>query len=441
MNLFIVFYITSQIAIFVGVYIYMNTNRSISCICKKIPITFPLAKASAALISVNTTLLILSCVNFTRKYWVALAFNHIHYTFALAIFVWSVVHSISHIINFTKLNVVNFEWVAFTGLLLVINLMLFGVSALKILRKTVFHKFMMIHTLLFYSYFVTLFAHQSFCFIKSNSGNCILPTSWIIVLPTLLAYIYERCKMYATPRVTVSDVHRIGNILQLHLHIKPHLAGKTVKICCPDISYFEWHPFAVTFRDQNTCCLHIKIRGDWTTKFSAILGTNRQLPNLLVYGPISCYPTNLVHLLESSDSILVASGIGTTTFGFLFQCLSERENALQSNLLIILIVKSIADISWALPVLSKIVQSNPSISIQLFLTNSNHRSFSPPSFNGSFNLSFQRPNFPLILDKQFLLNQFKRKKYNVYFSGSSSVYNSLKVACSLNPHFSLFRKL
>ncbi|KAF9947595.1 hypothetical protein BGZ70_002607 [Mortierella alpina] len=50
-------------------------------------------------------------------------------------------------------------------------------------------------------------------------------------------------------------------------------AGQYVFLSCPDISVFEWHPFTITSApEEDYVSVHIRIVGDWTTAFAKRLG-------------------------------------------------------------------------------------------------------------------------------------------------------------------------
>jgi hypothetical protein len=104
------------------------------------------------------------------------------------------------------------------------------------------------------------------------------------------------------------------------------------KVCCPTVSYFEWHPFAVSHTNEGIdsgCSIHFKTRGNWTTKFAKVLGIEQKgvfpviLPNVIVQGPFHCYPKNLLENITKGNSIIITNGIGVTTFSYLFTQLNN----------------------------------------------------------------------------------------------------------------------
>jgi NADPH oxidase 2 len=52
-------------------------------------------------------------------------------------------------------------------------------------------------------------------------------------------------------------------------------AGQYIFINCPDISYFQWHPFTLTSApEEDYISVHIRVVGDFTSAFATTLGCN-----------------------------------------------------------------------------------------------------------------------------------------------------------------------
>jgi hypothetical protein len=50
-------------------------------------------------------------------------------------------------------------------------------------------------------------------------------------------------------------------------------AGQYIFINCPDISYFQWHPFTLTSApEEDFISVNIKMVGDWTKAFGKAIG-------------------------------------------------------------------------------------------------------------------------------------------------------------------------
>ena len=121
-------------------------------------------------------------------------------------------------------------------------------------------------------------------------------------------------------------------------------AGKTIWICCPLISYLEWHPFTVCMYKNNRCYLYYKIRGDWTSKFYETLIKEKQL-SLLVEGPYCSLPSNILNTITKKQVVLVSTGIGITPYINLCKQILDND-ILVNNLHIIVIIRHEKEMQW-----------------------------------------------------------------------------------------------
>lgn len=66
-----------------------------------------------------------------------------------------------------------------------------------------------------------------------------------------------------------------GDVIEVQIKkekISPR-AGQYIFINCPDISYFQWHPFTLTSApEEDFISVNMKMVGDWTKSFGAALG-------------------------------------------------------------------------------------------------------------------------------------------------------------------------
>ncbi len=138
-------------------------------------------------------------------------------------------------------------------------------------------------------------------------------------------------------------------------------AGQYIFICCPEISYFQWHPFTLTrcvfhllhthlprspilssifsAPEEDYTSIHIRVVGDFTLEFAQALGcdfdkmsgdksekgavggrvvgtdvnppVNRVLPRIMVDGPFGSASEDF---LKYETVLLVGAGIGVTPF-------------------------------------------------------------------------------------------------------------------------------
>lgn len=422
-----------QVAIFTGVWLHYKTNNDFRCVCKKFQESFPLAKSSAALISFNLSLLTLFSIKLFKRYvWVPSVFKVFHSFLSIFVLTWSAVHSVSHYINFSKLkNPPYFNWgVGYTGIFLWILLIsLFSVAA-NCIRTLYFHKFIYYHTVIFVLFVIFSFIHQSFCFIKTDSGKCPIPISWIFVTPPFILLLAENAWKYIGQRSRISIRHVVkhNNIIEIQLPLERSFAGKTVWICCPQISYFEWHPFTVTNTDLDIASIHFKLRGNWTSKFAKSLGIEFDkgqvfpviFPDVLVQGPFHCYPKNTLQSIQTSDSIIIANGIGITTFAYLLTQI-QNLNVLSTSLNVLFIVKYPTELDWLMPTLQSLLSKFPA-AVQLTISYTQ-----VTEAYSSDQISIGRPDIKKFFHSHYISTIHQSNpKTNVYFSGTSQLFSELK---------------
>lgn len=110
-------------------------------------------------------------------------------------------------------------------------------------------------------------------------------------------------------------------------------AGQYIFLSCPEISYFQWHPFTLTSApEEDYISVHIRVAGDFTTAFAKALGCDfpakgdkskpevqkvvtspigRVLPRVMVDGPFGSASEDF---LKYETVLLVGAGIGVTPF-------------------------------------------------------------------------------------------------------------------------------
>jgi len=125
-------------------------------------------------------------------------------------------------------------------------------------------------------------------------------------------------------------------------------AGQYIFINCPDVSYFQWHPFTLTSApEEDYISIHVRVVGDFTTALAKALGCefdkkdekgkeakvvppslNRVLPRVMVDGPFGSASEDF---LNYETILLVGAGIGVTPFASILKSIWYRMNNFSQN--------------------------------------------------------------------------------------------------------------
>lgn len=146
-----------------------------------------------------------------------------------------------------------------------------------------------------------------------------------LAFPTLLV-LFERVWrflrgfMRVPARVKVLDTDAV---LLTCKHPKGHdwkyNAGQYILLQVPDISFFQWHPFTVSYCKGDVLHVHIKFEGDWTTALKD-LPEDRDI-RVGIDGPFGA-PAQRFY--DYSHSIIIGGGIGITPFSAILADLEDH---------------------------------------------------------------------------------------------------------------------
>jgi hypothetical protein len=399
-----------QICIVIGIYIYYSNIREYRCVCKRYKITFPLAKASAWLINLCTCLSLISIIRFPKRYFY-IRLKSVHIICSVLLCVWSIIHSVSHYIHFVRIKNSLLTTINITGVMLLCLLCLMLLISLPYIRRLKYNIFLYSHYILFMVYIIVLLVHGNLCFIKNDYSQCPKYTSWIwLLVPMIYMCVYTLYKFKNKVKI-ISVLNCGNNIIELGVDLSKEYAGKTIWVCCPSISYLEWHPFTVIMND-NKCFIYYKIRGDWTKELYDILmsnSLNKGQINLLVEGPYYALPKNIFNIILKKPVVLISSGIGVTSFINVFKKLID-ENLSIKKLNIILIMRYENEIQWLLPLVNKI-NNKRNVDIRFYFTSKINKKMLDYV---EIPYSFGRPDFKDIYFKV-------SKDTNIYYSGKTRV--------------------
>ncbi|CAL1709755.1 unnamed protein product [Somion occarium] len=336
-------------------------------------ITFPIARTAALVLHVDVALVLLPvCRNFISLLR-RTPLNDIipfdknitfHKATAWSIVIGSFVHIAAHMVNFAKLAIIDPDaktggekFVAFlianfatgpgaTGWVMTVALVIMVWYAMEKRRRARFEWFWYSHHL-FIVFFICWQLHGMFCMIQPDrppycSFNTI-GVFWRYWLVGGVIWIFERIL-----REHPSNVVE----LQIKKEKTTTRAGQYIFLCCPEISYFQWHPFTLTSApEEDYISIHIRVVGDFTGALAKAVGcdfdrqkgdkeaggavvnssTNpigRVLPRVMLDGPFGSASEDF---LKYETVLLVGAGIGVTPFASILKSIWYRMNNFNSK--------------------------------------------------------------------------------------------------------------
>ncbi|KAH9054219.1 NADPH oxidase [Lactarius vividus] len=353
-------------------------------------ITFTIARAAALVLHVDVIFILLPvCRNFISLLR-RTPLNHVipfdknitfHKATAWSIVAGTVVHVGAHMVNFTKLALADTDaktggakFVAFlnanfatgpglTGWIMTVALGIMVWYAMEKRRRANFERFWYSHHL-FILFFICWQLHGMFCMIQPDrppfcSWNTI-GVFWRYWLVGGLIWIYERVlrEVRSRHRTYVSKViQHPSNVVEVQIKKEKTTtrAGQYIFISCPEISYFQWHPFTLTSApEEDYISVHIRVVGDFTRDFAKALGCDfdkksdrgekdpggkvvgtsanpplsRVLPRVMVDGPFGSASEDF---LNYETVLLVGAGIGVTPFASILKSIWYRMNNFNSS--------------------------------------------------------------------------------------------------------------
>lgn len=345
-------------------------------------ITFPIARTAALVLHVDVIFILLPvCRNFVSMLRQTPLNDFIpfdknitfHKATAWSIVVGSAVHTLAHMVNFTKLvltlpdttagqKIVAFLLANFatgpglTGWIMWVALGIMVWFAMEKRKRANFERFWYSHHL-FIVFFINWQLHGMFCMIKPDrppycSFNTI-GVFWRYWLVGGIIWISERILREIRSRHR-THIHKViqhpSNVMEVQIKKEKTTtrAGQYIFICCPEISYFQWHPFTLTSApEEDFISVHIRVAGDFTTAFAKALGCdfdkkkaieagsttvspplNRSLPRVMIDGPFGSASEDF---LNYETILLVGGGIGVTPFASILKHIWYRMNNLSSG--------------------------------------------------------------------------------------------------------------
>lgn len=342
-------------------------------------IAFPIARTAALVLHVDVIFILLPvCRNFI-SYLRRSPLNDIipfdkaltlHKATAWSIVVGTIIHIVAHMVNFSRLamadpdaktigqRILVFLQANFatgpgvTGWIMTAALFVMVWFSVEKRRRAHFERFWYTHHL-FIVFFICWQLHGMFCMIKPDrppycSFNNI-GVFWRYWLVGGAIWIGERVlrEIRSRHRTYISKViQHPSKVMELQIKKDKTTtrAGQYIFLSCPEVSYFQWHPFTLTSApEEDYLSVHIRVVGDFTGALAKAVGCdfdskdeknpaggkvvppplNRVLPRVMVDGPFGSASEDF---LKFETVLLVGAGIGVTPFASILKSIWYRMN-------------------------------------------------------------------------------------------------------------------
>jgi len=370
-------------------FIHYSTKDNLVTARATFGITFAIARTAALVLHVDVIFILLPvCRNFISMLR-RTPLNDIipfdknitfHKATAWSIVLGTVIHILAHMVNFYKLamtagGTAGDKFLAFlganfvtgpgvTGWIMTAALGIMVWFAREKVRRATFERFWYSHHL-FIVFFICWQLHGMFCMIKPDrppycSYNTI-GVFWRYWLVGGIIWISERILREVRSR-HVTYIHKViqhpSNVMEVQIKKEKTTtrAGQYIFLSCPEVSYFQWHPFTLTSApEEDYISVHIRVAGDFTTAFAKALGCDfpqkgekggkgdapaggklvstqdplrRTLPRVMVDGPFGSASEDF---LNFDTVLLVGAGIGVTPFASILKSIWYRMNNLNNS--------------------------------------------------------------------------------------------------------------
>ncbi|GES79470.1 NADPH oxidase [Rhizophagus clarus] len=297
-----------------------------------------------------------------------------HKAIGWSILFFTIVHTVSHWVNFYRLAVAQnggiVLWLqlnfatgpGLTGYVMLITLLIMVVTAKEKARRAHFNRFWYLHHL-FIPFFGAWAFHGAFCMIQPDrEPKCSdIASFWKYWIASGTIYIGERILREVRARHTTyisKVVMHPSKVVEIQIK-KNHIttkAGQYIFLCCPEVSIWEWHPFTLTSTpEEDFISVHIRVVGDFTEALAKKLGCNfeeeaklrkknkdriksqydgidissdnpelqKVLPRVMVDGPFGSASEDV---FKFEVAMLVGAGIGVTPFASILKSIWYRVN-------------------------------------------------------------------------------------------------------------------
>lgn len=373
-------YVFLHLIVFSLGFLHYQLNDSFSNVRGIVGLGYAFARTAALVLHIDVAFILLPiCRNFISLLRQT-ALNDIipfddnikfHIATAWSIVFFTLAHIVAHMWNFATLAIIlskdtttnvfveflslNFATgTGITGWIMTVSLgvmVWFAVEKKRRMPNGGFEKFWYTHHL-FIVFFICWQLHGMFCMIRPNNGSCdynVVGVFWRYWLPGGIVFIIERILREVRSR----HITYVSKVIQhpskvMEVQIKKERtkirAGQYIFLSCPEVSYWQWHPFTLTSApEEDYISVHIRIVGDFTSTLAKALGCdfdskaekgkegavvvppplNRVLPRVMIDGPFGSASEDF---LNYETILLVGAGIGVTPFASILKNIWYRMN-------------------------------------------------------------------------------------------------------------------
>ncbi|KAM4065984.1 FAD-binding domain-containing protein [Hirsutella rhossiliensis] len=141
---------------------------------------------------------------------------------------------------------------------------------------------------------------------------------YFLAFPTLMVLVERLIRValgfhHIRATMAILDDETMEIIADLPSHrLSKYKAGQYIFLRVPKISFFQWHPFTVSFCRDQKVMVHIKADGNWTRKLHELGGQSDITEiEVSINGPFGA-PAQ--RFFDFQQSVIIGTGIGVTPF-------------------------------------------------------------------------------------------------------------------------------
>ncbi|KAH7141917.1 FAD-binding domain-containing protein [Dactylonectria macrodidyma] len=153
---------------------------------------------------------------------------------------------------------------------------------------------------------------------------------YFLAFPTLLVLVERVVRIFlgfhsikATMKVLDADTVEVTAVIPSE-RLWKYKAGQYIFLQVPKISFFQWHPFTVSFCRGNKMMVHIKTDGDWTGRLRKLGGESGE--SEIAVGINGPFGAPAQRFYDFNHSVIIGAGIGVTPFSGILADLQHNDD-------------------------------------------------------------------------------------------------------------------